>query len=349
MSDHRRFREFFRRQLERSYARRYGWDAQYLNGKKLVDDVLKLPHRIDGPLAAMLLPRKPIHRLFIERFGYFGNAVAQLKHVGFICELTGAHILQAHDPGQRFLPEIEQGLVLADRTAPTGEGEEVTMRGIFYYAEALSISLQPEDHVRLVKKFVRPILRPSFLEQDPRISPDDMIMHFRSGDIMRGEHINGGYGQPPVSFYIKAAALSGARRFWLIYQDDANPAVALVEKHLKREGFTVFKQSSSLENDCRVILSASQFACAYGTFGLALAEISTNLRNLYTFSEFDRYPLEVFKATQVKVTRIEDGEGIYTRACMSSNWQASTVQLGLLRSYPIEWLVVSHEDSCSGR
>ncbi len=333
-------REALRSRFEQAYATRYGWDMEVVHSRKVIRNNLQVPYNIDGPLAAMATFRRPVHRLVLNRSGRFGNQVVQLKNTAFVAELTGANVIQMRAPNRLFRPQLNDGYVVRRTGRPVAGGDEVIMRGSFYYVQSLNIKLKPDDHPRLINNVIRPLLLQNLMVPDDRVGPDDLVMHFRAGDIMTGVTVHGEYGQPPVSFYLKAAELSGAGRVWLVYEDDANPAIAAVQSALENNGKTVFRQSSSLEDDCRLILSARQFACSVGTFGGALAEISTRLRRLFSFHEFEFCSLSALDTTPVEVTRIEDGDGVYKKACLDGNWSAAPRQLELLLSYPLERLVV---------
>ena len=336
-------RETLRGRLEKAYATHYGWDIDVMRGLKLIENNVREPHTIDGPLVKMAALHRPVHRVALARYGRFGNQIIQLKNAAYIAEMCGANIIQRKAPGDLFRPALRDGFIVRHSDRPVAGPDEVVMQGFFYFAEALNIKMQPEDHRRITEKIIRPLLLPGVLVPDERVGPDDMVMHFRAGDIMSGPKIHRKYGQPPVSFYLKAGELSGASRFWLVYEEDSNPAIAAVEAALRNKGMTVFHQSSGLQDDCRVILSARQFAGATGTFAPVLSEISTRLRRFYSFHEFETTPLSAFKTTPVEVTRIEDGDDVYKAACLSRNWSASREQLDLLLSYPVERMVVNRE------
>lgn len=330
-----------RDQLERAYARRYGWDIDIMRGTKRLSNNWKMRHSLHGPLGSMAASDRPVHRLDVKLFGRFGNRVIQLKNAAWIAEMCGARIIRRQPAGELFRPELEHGLIVHRSRAPiVGPAEQVVMHGDFYFPESLNIEMQPDDNRRMVRKYIRPLLQTELLVPDERVGPNDMVLHFRAGDTMRGPHVHNQYGQPPVSFYLKAAELSGADRVWLVYEDTSNPAIAEVRSALQQSGKTVFCQSSSLLDDCRVILSARQFACATGTFGPVLAEISTRLRRLYAFSEFETTPHSNFHGSAVELIRINDGDGCYDAACMRGNWNASPAQIGLMLTYPARLLVV---------
>lgn len=336
-------REALRSRLEAAYARRYGWDIGVMRGSKRLENNWQMRHTIDGPLVKMAALQRPVHQVALAPFGRFGNQVIQLKNAAYIAEMCGANIIQRKTPGDLFRPALKDGYIVRHSDRPVAGPHDVGIHGPFYFAEALNIKMLPDDHRRVTRNVIRPLLLPRLLVPDDRVGPDDMVLHFRAGDIMNGPKVHGCYGQPPVSFYLKAAELSGASRFWLVYEDNSNPAIVAVRTALQKKGMTVFCQSSDLEDDCRVILSARQFAGATGTFAPVLAEISTRLRRFYSFYEFETTPLSAFESTPVEVTRIEDGDGTYNATCMTGNWDATREQFDLMLSYPAERLVVNRK------
>ena len=328
-----------RRHFEAKYARHYGWNLDSMREYDFASSRWD-PYTVDGPLQRLRDARRPVDRIQVIPFGRFGNHVIQLKHALYTASSLSARSVVIERPEDLFTLQPGNALVVDERPNPHTPHEETVLRGHFYYERTVRFPLTPSDHARLSTQHIRPLLKPSLLEPDPRVGAEDMVMHFRAGDIMVSGGVNPDYGQPPVSYYLKAATLSGAKRVWLVYEDMSNPAVCAVQDRLEAAGFEVLLQSGRLEEDARLILSARKFAAATGTFGYALAELSQNLNQLFSFYEFKTYPLSVFAGRHFDVVCIEDGNGAYKSAVLNGNWEMSPVQVDLMLNYPSEHLSI---------
>ncbi len=328
--------------LERRYAEHYGWNLDLMRGKAEVEPGWKDKYRVEGSVDRMMSSDLPIDRISMAEAGRFGNRVIQIKNAMHVAERVGANDVRVKSLHELFRPNEHNRIYPHSGAATSGmPSSEVVLRGSFYCHAPLNIALTAADHASLTERYVRPLMKETVMAPDPRVGSNDMALHFRAGDIMSGPTIHSHYGQPPVCFYLKAVELAGPDRVWLVCEDFSNPAIALVEQRLKDKGVEVLRQSASLEEDCRVILSVPHFATSTGTFGYALAEISTRMRSLYSFYEFEYCPLIAFEKTPVEVTRIIDEPGDYKAAILSQNWSASERQIEMMLDYPGEQLSIT--------
>ncbi len=181
-----------------------------------------------------------------------------------------------------------------------------------------------------------------YAQPDPRVGPDDLVLHFRSGDIF--QHPVAHYGQPPLSYYLAAIEREKPSRTWLVFEDRANPCIEAVEEWLRRHGLEAVIQSGSIEEDLRILLSARRLVIGHTSFASSVAMLSTQLRRLYTFR---CESWDYFHLPDVEMIEGIDLEGGYTKAVLSQNWAASAEQRALMLSYPAE--AIGFERKVPGR
>jgi hypothetical protein len=127
-------------------------------------------------------------------------------------------------------------------------------------------------------EILRNYIRDHFVTSPVNIDSDTLVIHIRSGDIFNpGAH--GFYVQPPFSFYTKVIDEMKYEKIHIVTEPDLrNPAIRLIKD--KYPNTTI--QTSSVIEDCSVVLQASHFLCnSQGTFGHMLALMSKNIKNLY--------------------------------------------------------------------
>lgn len=325
------------RVLEHRFARAYGWDLDYLHGLRkpgaIGDD-----YRLRLPVGSLFRPvaSTSVHTLRIRHVGLFGNRVTQLKQAAYVGELLRSERLVFDSPNELFLDGRVGDFSVFSDGSRSDEGRKSHLRGGFYFRHALGLNLAPLDHRRLIETYVRPLLAPELFVPAPHVRPGDVGLHFRSGDIMTGSLVHPAYGQPPAAFYLKAFEACGGERAWLVSEDDRNPAQEEVAQALRDRGVEVLGQSSTLQDDIRVLLSVDHMIASSGTFCPALAEISETLKTYHSFGEFPHHPLRVLAAADVEVIKYWDVSGAFSAAVMANNWRAGPEQLELIRSHPME-------------
>ena len=286
-----------------------------------------------------LLPGVPatVDVLRVRHIGRFGNHVTQLKHAGYWAERLDSTLIAFDGAQEPFAGgDTPTGKLVFDKIS--GGTSDPFLRGTFFTGATLGLQLSGQEHKRLVETYVKPFIQPEVLAGDPRVEPDDLVMHFRSGDIMVPPSPHPDYGQPPAAFYMKAFHGTSASRVWLVYEDDANPVIGSVAEQLEREGVTVLRQSASFAEDLGVLLAARVLVASHGTLCPALAEVSGHLTRYFSFHEFPDHPLSTLSATGVEVTCVIDEQRTYVSALMDRNWAATPEQLDLMLSYPRESL-----------
>ena len=95
----------------------------------------------------------------------------------------------------------------------------------------------------------------------------------RSGDIFSNNPHNA-YVQPPLSFYTNI--ISDYNNIKIVCEDKKNPCV---NELLKSDNVEYI--SNTLKEDLSLLSNASNVVVGFGTFGLLVYFMNTNLKNLY--------------------------------------------------------------------
>ncbi len=320
--------------VEERLASELGWNLELFRGAAFplagFDLVMKAPYAIVNPSAFFLAGQSHLTHLRLSKWLKFGNSIEQLHHLFYLAALY--HIHRIVLPPSRVI----QGRTVEEFEVTTSEDSTESglgLAGLFYYLDPLGLDRPTESHLPNAQRYIRPLLAPSLQVADPRVGENDLVLHFRAGDVFR--HPVAHYGQPPLAYYLGSIERERPQRTWLVFEDRANPCVDAVEAWLQKHRLEAFTQSGSLEEDLRVLLSARRLVIGHGTFGSSIAMLSNHLRRLYTFQcqTWDVMPLP-----KVEMVQGVDVAGAYTSAILSQNWKASPEQRELMLSYPSEAL-----------
>ncbi len=207
---------------------------------------------------------------------------------------------------------------------------EPILEGTFFLMDTFGLKSSPDYDARLVRDVVRLLLVSDLVAPDPRVHQDDLILHFRSGDVFRkNKPPHPGYGQPPLCYYVSAVEREKPSRVWLVFEDEANPCVAATRTVLQERGIQVICQSASLKDDLRVLLSGRRLVSSCGSFVRMIAQLSTAVERVYSFQTETRTPLNYLG---INVVSVQDVGGGF--ANVLSGWSGSEEQLHLMLSYP---------------
>jgi hypothetical protein len=76
---------------------------------------------------------------------------------------------------------------------------------------------------RIFADYIRTLVKTELRISDPRLQEDDLVVHFRAGDVFAGQNVHPFYGQPPLSYYLSAVEREQPSRVWLVFEDRGNP------------------------------------------------------------------------------------------------------------------------------
>ncbi len=206
------------------------------------------------------------------------------------------------------------------------------------FLDAFRLSVDAPARARLFTDYLRPLLTRDVSVADPRVREEDLVLHFRAGDVFTGSKPHPAYGQPPVSFYLAVVEREKPARVWLVFEDRSNPCVDAVEAALRERGIEVMLQCATLAEDFRVLLSASRLVASCGTFTHMVAHLSKRLQCVYFFDRHDMFEqsdIEVFRECGVEVVTVEDAKGEF-KARVLAHWTGSSEQRALMLTYPAE-------------
>jgi hypothetical protein len=322
------------RLAELRMAKRYDWDLNMLRGKLPTSEARRGNHyRLLNPYTLLFLRRPKVDVVRLPYWLRLGNAIQQLRNALQVAEKLGAGTIQFVESHPLFegsrIGNFE--LVWGDgyRTTPTLEGE-------FFNAKTFRLNSSGSEIARVFTELVRPLLATPIREADPRLRPDDLVLHFRAGDIFgssKPSYLN--YGQPPLSYYLAAVDREQPSRIWLVYEDRSNPCIADVEAALQSRGIKVLVQSGTLEEDVRLLLSASALVAGRGSFAFMVAHLSKRLRKAYFFHQGN---MEALCELGVDVILASDTDGEYKTKLLTNNWVGSAEQRSLMISYSVDKL-----------
>jgi hypothetical protein len=339
------------RLVERRLCARYDWDLDLFTGRVATSGGGSAACRLRHSYS--LQPE--IKALRIARWYRFGNSVIQLRNALYLAEKLNVQIIEFAQPHPFFMSNRVGGyqFVHVDRRP-----RRLTIEGSFFMLDAFHLSIDVTARSRLFKQYIRPLLTRQVSDADPRVNSEDLVLHFRAGDVFRQSKppnpdygqpplsfYLANYGQPPLSFYLAVVEREKPGRVWLVFEDRGNPCVDAVESALRERGIEVMLQSASLADDLRLLLSARRLVASRGSFVHMIAHLSVRLRKVYFFEPmyfFDDMEDRVLPELGVEVVKVSDAQGEF-KAKVLRQWSGLSEQRALILSYPGEKLKI---ESC---
>src|SRR5262249_33769825 len=153
-----------------------------------------------------------------------------------------------------------------------------SLEGLYFFLDAFQVSVDKDASARIFTKYLRPLLVPELRKPDRRVGREDLVLHFRAGDVFRESQPHPSYGQPPLSYYLAAVEREQPQRVWLVFEDRANCCIDAAESALKARGLEVVVQSGATIDDIRVLMTAERLVSSRCTFVQAIAHLSERLR-----------------------------------------------------------------------
>jgi hypothetical protein len=182
-------------------------------------------------------------------------------------------------------------------------------------------------------------------DERPELGPQGLVLHMRSGDIMRP--VRPGIGpQPPCDFYA-SVVLNGnnGKEFGSVLivtePDFSNPCVYVVQERFPSQ---VKVQSRSIREDACVVALAQNLATAgYSTFDAGLIRLNTRLKHLHVpFGNDNRTEYYTdpnhwahrFLPWMVREEGMPYAQHIYTFPNYDTKWRNYTEMQGRMVAYP---------------
>ena len=319
------------RLAERKLCMQHGWDHDLFTGRVAAHRGGSAACRVRHPYS-LLFAHSEIKALRLTRWQQFGNSVIQLRNVLHVAEKLNVRIIEFAQPHPFFMPKRVGSLRFVDHGPALGP----TIESSFFFVDAFHLKPDAIATSRLFTHYIRPLLVPQVSDVDPRVSRQDLVLHFRAGDVFRPSKPHPDYGQPPLSFYLAAVERECPSRVWLVFENRDNPCVSAVESALRDRGIEVMPQSGTLADDIKVLLSGRRVVASRGSFVYMISHLSERLQKLYLFEP--TYPFmerEVLPRLGVQVVNVTDARGVY-KAKVLARWCGSSEQRELLLSYSAE-------------
>jgi hypothetical protein len=273
--------------------------------------------------------------LRVGAWGCFGNSVMQLRDVIYAAERWGVRAIEFSE-GHPFFAGTNAGQI----TLSWGVREPTSasaLQGSFFTLQGFPLSVDQSDSARIFSDYVRPLVTPQLRIPDMRVRPDDLVLHFRAGDIFSGK-VHPSYGQPPLSYYLSVVEREQPARVWLVFEDGSNPCVNAAEAALRERGMDVILQSGTLDEDLRVLMSARRIVAGRGTFVHMVAHLSDCLTKIYFF---EKGQLGALRRLGIRATKATDAHGEFKATVLNGNWRNEPEQHALMLSYPADRLTFS--------
>lgn len=205
--------------VERRLAPRYGWNLEIFQGTEAVFPGSRTGgvYRLLNPAWYFARPSAAIGTLQVAEWLRFGNSVSQLINVFALAERYGIGRIRL--PSRHlFYQNTGAGDVML-QWGGERRVSDLALSGYFLHMRALMPPLEADTQRSIVDRRVRPLLAPDLPRSDPRVGADDLVMHFRGGDVFDTEDIKPGYWQPPLAYYLAAFEHDRPSRVWLVFED----------------------------------------------------------------------------------------------------------------------------------
>ena len=341
--------------LIETFAKRWGADLQlmqsppetHLNYTVVVGD-----HRSDSTYNGK------IDSLRLIFSGRWGNYVLQLVNMFHIAKETGARRLYII-PTDVIAPPARRsahhGIKVRSVFTPPDPAEH-TLVGVFFAPEPLGElmrTLTPRRRGEIARTHVRPLMQGVVEAAD--VGADDLVIHLRSGDIFQGPEGDGGaspggdlYVQPPLSFYQRAVQRAMDERPGVVHvvaENARNPVILPLVDWLDRTGRPVtVRLNRDLRGDLGVLLAGRRVVFANGTFGMAVALLSSRLEDAFFFRDDGTgtgETIDVFVDDRVRKHVAVDRTGTYIAV---RHWRNTSEQRDFMCQFPADQLGWSGED-----
>lgn len=208
----------------------------------------------------------------IVNLGRLGNCIIRVincLHIGL--HLNCNIILPEH-------PFINTKKIIINENKSSNHDNYITDKHCFYFRDKINIDrtifINNNDKVLTILKNAFKFKK---FENTSHITDRDLVIHIRSGDIF--DNYNYWYQQPPLSYYVQIINIyeHNIDNIYIVAEDKKNPCI---DKLLKLYPSIIYNKNS-LEEDIKIILSATTIVGGFGSFIPSLSLFSTKLKTLY--------------------------------------------------------------------
>lgn len=152
------------------------------------------------------------------------------------------------------------------------------------------------------------------------ISPSDLYIHIRSGDIFINM-INPNYSQPPLCFYQKIINENNFSNIFLLSNGTENPVINELLKLYPKIKFI----KDSIINDITKIVNAYNLVLSRSTFISTLITLNTNVKKIYAYEIcYNNFTTNNY----TKIYKMKSSEAY--KKLMKGRWKNTKEQLNLM-------------------
>ena len=148
---------------------------------------------------------------------------------------------------------------------------------------------------------------------------NNLYIHIRSGDCFDPTIAHCYYVPPPLIYYEKI--IENYEKVHIVYEDENNPCVNILKNHPKITTYNI-----NIEDSIRHLCKGENLGIGFGTFGLLVYFISTNIKKIY----MPKYVYDEMPAGNWGIEVILVDLPGYTKC---GDWKCTQEQLQLMLSY----------------
>jgi hypothetical protein len=209
--------------------------------------------------------------------------------------------------------------------------------GTFFHRSKV---LGTNSEVSQFRQYFPFLLSSSFLERLRDQSSNEFVIHIRSGDVY-SQNPHRGYGQPPLSFYVKAISFFAPRHITIISEDHSSPVLSSLIRHLSEVNYSYEHKANSLIDDIIQLASARTLIASRGTFCTLPIHLSDSLECLCNFHDHTRQRI-IASMYGAKTFSVKDKTGDFILSNIA-DWNNSPVQRSMLSDYPLDCLELERD------
>jgi len=280
-----------------------------------------------------------IKRIIYKTGANFGNILLCLNKLIFFCEIIGCNEITLQNKAFWFIKNStylkDYNITInsiEDSQSNYSENQQILNSDTIYYD-----SFDPFFYFYKIKPKIRiHLLNGEIMYNLPKvnISPNDLYIHIRSGDIFTN-YIHPPYAQPPLCFYysILNNALFQSFNFskiFLLATDNNNP---IIDKLLSRFKNILYSQNS-LEYDISCLINSYNLVSSISSFLNTIIMLNSNLENLWEYNIYQmnekilQYHYDLFEFPySFTLYRMEASSNYKTKMYI---WKNSNVQRKLM-------------------
>ena len=222
-----------------------------------------------------------LNSVFVEKSFRYGNSIVLLNNLLYYCEILNISNI--------YLNSNQDWPIFENTTLPKLNISFVNKENI--NLEDRNITCFNKNHIYF-QSIIKPEIRIDKLKYEikcnlpkVKISPKDLYIHIRSGDIFKyksNQCLN--YAQPPFCFYENILNHFDFGKIFIVAQDKLNPIIDLLVRRFP----DIIIVNNSLKEDISILMNAFNVVSSISSFLTMIIIFNDNLKNLW---EYDIYRL----------------------------------------------------------